>query len=97
MYLRRKRRDASHKPIVEALRKVGASVVCAAELGNGIPDLIVGFRGVTRWLEVKSGSALKPEQIDFAATWRGGDVRVVTTPDEALRAIGAIADVAPPY
>lgn len=97
MHLRRKRRDATHKPIVEALRRVGASVVDAAELGGGVPDLVVGYRGVTRWLEVKSGSKLKPEQIDFIATWRGGEVRVVMTPEDALRAIGALPDQPPPY
>ena len=39
--------DANHADIVDALRRVGASVVSLASVGNGVPDLLVGFNGRT--------------------------------------------------
>lgn len=44
-------RDANEKPIVLALRAVGAHVTQLD--GKGVPDLLVGFRGATHLLEVK--------------------------------------------
>lgn len=101
-FSRAKRRDASEPAIVEALRGVGAYV---AQLdGGGIPDLLVGFRGATYLLEVKTpqknGRArsrnheggrgeLKPRQASFLDAWCGGPVAVVHTVEEALAAIGA--------
>lgn len=37
--------DDNQSEIMEALRKVGASVLDCSSLGKGFPDLIVGFRG----------------------------------------------------
>ena len=83
---------------MEALRAAGASVVDVSQVGQGLPDLIVGRGGITRLLEVKEpGGRLKPDQIAFIATWRGLEPRVVTTAEEALRAIGALPDQPPPY
>lgn len=38
------RTDSNHAEIAAALRKAGASVVSLASVGNGCPDLLVGFR-----------------------------------------------------
>jgi hypothetical protein len=48
---RAKRRDSNETPIVDALRGVGAAVTRLNE--DGVPDLLVGFRGHTFLLEVK--------------------------------------------
>jgi len=46
-----KRRDQNEPPIVAALRDRGASVT---RLGDaGVPDLLIGFRGRTKLVEVK--------------------------------------------
>lgn len=47
------RRDDSEGPIVEALRAAGASVTVIG-MGDGVPDLLCGFRGTTYLLEVKA-------------------------------------------
>jgi len=47
------RKDANQKPIEEALASVGASFIDTSILGGGMPDLIVGWRGVTVLMEVK--------------------------------------------
>ena len=83
--------DRNQPEIVEALRKVGALVHPMHAVGGGFPDLLVGFRGVVRLLEVKDGlappsqQALTPDQVKFHAVW---PVAVVRSVDEALRAIG---------
>jgi hypothetical protein len=89
------RQDANQSDIVEALRKVGASVYDASPMGNGFPDLIIGFRKKNYLLEVKnpaSGygrSKLAGQQAAFHATWQGC-AAVVRTAEEALQVIGAL-------
>ncbi len=71
------RTDANHSAIVEALRGIGASVVSLADLGGGIPDLLIGFRGVNLLLEVKDGDKpisqrkLTQAEEKFFEEWRG--------------------------
>lgn len=76
------KRDAAEKPIVEALRAVGAEVTLIS--GDGAPDLLVRFRGNVVALEVKgtNGRQTKAQQ---ESQWP-----IVRTADEALTAIGAI-------
>jgi len=83
--------DGNHAAIVAGLRAIGATVHSTAALGDGFPDLAVGFRGATYLLEVKQprkSAALTPAERAFILAWRG-QVAVVTTLDEALAAIGA--------
>ena len=62
--------------------------------GDGLPDLIVGFRGETYLLEVKdsekvpSAKRLTPAEQHFVDNWRGRPVVIVETVADALRAIG---------
>ncbi|VXB24233.1 conserved hypothetical protein [Burkholderia sp. 8Y] len=81
--------DANQPEIVAALRKVGASVTPIHAVGQGCPDLLVGFRGRTLVLEVKDGS--KPPSArkltDDEAVWFGnwkGEAYVVETPEQAI-------------
>lgn len=82
--------DANQREIVKALRQVGASVTSLADLGDGCPDLLVGFRGKTVLIEVKSGPKdnLTEQEIDWHAKWQGGALCVVRSTAEALGAIG---------
>lgn len=88
--------DANQTAIVSALRAAGATVQSLASVGGGCPDLAVGFRRVTYFLEVKDGRKppsareLTPDQIAWHTEWNGGPLLVVTSPEEALAAIGAI-------
>jgi hypothetical protein len=88
------RTDSNQTAVVDALRKVGASVQSLAAVGGGVPDLLVCFRGQLCLLEVKDGTLppsarrLTPDQERWHAAW-GGPVRVVNDAWEALRAIGA--------
>ena len=85
--------DANQAAIVGELRAVGASVQPLHTVGQGVPDLLVGFRGRNWLIEVKDGSKppserkLTPAQQDWHALWRG-QVVTVKDGDEALRALG---------
>lgn len=97
------RRDAAEPGIIEALTKAGASVQPLS--GKDIPDLLVGWRGSTLLLEVKTPkpppkrAPRKPPttgqnagQIAWASRWRGARVHVVTTPQEALALLNSEAE-----
>lgn len=84
------RRDENEPEIVQALRAFGASVEFIGR--KGVPDLLVGFRGATHLLEVKTpGGRLRDEQEAWHAGWRGTRPVVVENPEQALRAIGALS------
>lgn len=81
--------DANQSEIVDALRKIGASVTPIHTVGKGCPDLIAGFRGKNFLLEVKDGS--KPPSArkltDDEAIWFGnwkGEAHIVETAEQAI-------------
>lgn len=61
-------------------------------LGQGCPDLLVGFRGVNYVLELKDGRKppsdrrLTPAEQEWHAAWRG-QVATVYSIDDALRVV----------
>lgn len=82
------RRDMNERDIITALESVGAVVWQVSE--KGVPDLVVGYEGATFLLEVKMPKKwLTQDQKDVHAAWKGGQIFVVETPAQALRAIGA--------
>lgn len=85
-----KRVDANQAEIVAALRAAGCSVFCTHETAHGFPDLVVARDRRTILLEVKSpGGKMTPGQLAFFDDWRG-EVYVVRSVDDALRAIGVL-------
>lgn len=81
--------DANQDQIVSVLRAAGAIVRIVTQ-GNGLPDLLVGYRGNTILMEVKDGkkppSARKLTEAEqkFFDEWRGGALYIVESVDEAL-------------
>jgi Holliday junction resolvase len=88
--------DDNQAEIVKALRQAGATVQSLAEVGNGVPDLLIGFRGVTVLMEVKDGSkvpskrSLTPMQVTWHQAWNGGTLSVVNDVEAALRVLKVI-------
>ncbi len=86
---RANRVDANQEQIVSALRACGATVRVVT-MGDGVPDLLVGYRGYTLLLEVKDGNkspsarALTQAEQKFFDEWTGGLVAIVNNVDEAL-------------
>lgn len=87
-----KRIDRNQNDIVKALRDKGAYVRIVTQ-GDGIPDLLVGYKGVTYLLEVKDGDKapsqrkLTPHEQKFFDEWTGGIVAIVTSVEDALSLI----------
>ena len=85
--------DSNHAEVVEALRSAGASVQSLATIGNGCPDLLVGYKGMWLLFEVKDGTRspsrrkLTPDQEEWIKASRGGPVWLVTSIPDALYAL----------
>ena len=75
---KRGRRDANHNAIKEYAIALGFSVCDLADMGNGIPDLLLGMDGVNILVEVKDGNKppsrrqLTPDENEWHAAWHGG-------------------------
>ena len=93
------RLDRNHTEIVTALRAVGCFVQSLAAIGKGTPDVIAIYRGTVHLLEIKDGK--KPqsarELTDAEYDWHDGAslighyrVHIVTSIDDALKAVGAV-------
>lgn len=88
-----KRIDSNQTEIVKQLRKIGVSVQHLHELGDGCPDLLLGFRGKNYLIELKDGAKppskrkLTEDEEKFFAEWRG-QVSKCDTLDEILKVIG---------
>jgi hypothetical protein len=83
-----KKRDLNEPSIVEALEAIGCDVLRASDV-----DLIVGRAGINYLLEVKrpkfkSESRIRPVQKRLRDSWKG-QYAIVSTPVEALQAVGA--------
>ena len=83
--------DANHGEIVTALRSVsGVSVCSLAGLGFGVPDLLVGARGLSYLCEIKDGSKfpsdrkLNPDQVEWIGKWTGSPVIILLDASKAL-------------
>lgn len=87
MYARRI--DANQNSIVKALRAKGATVRVVSQ-GDGLPDLLVGYKGHTALMEVKDGDKppsareLTTAEEKFFMEWTGGLLIIVTSVEEAL-------------
>lgn len=81
--------DRNQAEIVDALRKAGVSVQSLHRVGGGVPDLMCAReRRDAVLMEVKRpGGKLNELQKKWRYLWRG-HIHVVTTPLEALHAMG---------
>lgn len=83
----RGRTDANQSSIVRDLRKAGASVLILSGVGEGCPDLLVGFRGLNWLFEVKDGNQppskkrLTEDEEAFHLAWDGQVAKIETTED----------------
>ena len=69
--------DTNQKELVTQLRKIGATVSILSNVGGGVPDIIVGYKGVNYLFEIKDGDKppsqrkLTPDESKFFDTWQG--------------------------
>ena len=89
--VQRARVDGNHAEVISALRKAGIGAVSLAALGNGIPDVAAGLRGINVFLEVKCGDfpsqkKLTADELAFHESWPG-QICVVDSPEAAVLAV----------
>ena len=83
------RKDGNQDEIVEAIRNIGATVTSVHQIGNGLPDLLVGFRGKNYLFEIKdrdkppSKRKLTDDEKQWHNMWQG-HCHVVKSVNEAL-------------
>lgn len=83
----RHRADTIQDETVNLLRQIGASVTVTSQVAAGFPDLVVGFRGRTMLLELKTGNEkLSVAEEKWHAKW-SGHVAIVRTPEQAQIAV----------
>ena len=87
------RADANQPQIVDILRQVGATVQHLHTLGEGCPDILVGYQGANYLMEIKDGQKspskrkLTDDEQEWHLIWRG-QVAIVKDEVEALEVIG---------
>lgn len=87
------RTDANQQEIVALLRQIpGVTCTSLAAVGDGVPDILLGYKGRNWLFEIKDGNKppskrrLTEAQKKFHAEWRG-QIDVAKTFDEILEVI----------
>ncbi|MGB3206466.1 MAG: hypothetical protein WBB28_15880 [Crinalium sp.] len=85
--------DNNQQAIVAALRQHGCTVQHLHQLGQGVPDLLVGCEGINYLLEIKdsakppSKQRLTPDEVAWHLSWEG-KVHTVNSVAQALNICG---------
>lgn len=83
--------DGNQAAIVQRFRECGASVLHLHAVGENAPDLLIGTKGVNVLVELKTPTGkLRDGQKAFISEWRGADVWVIRSPDEAQRLVNEV-------
>ena len=86
--------DANQKALVATLRRLGCSVQHIHTVGQGCPDILVGWRGENYLFEIKddakppSACRLTADEAIWHDAWRGS-VDVIYNFNDALQCMGA--------
>jgi len=70
------RTDGNHKEVVDEFRRLGCSVLDMSRLGEGAPDLLIGYGGISILVEVKDGrkppskATLSTLQVQWWLDWK---------------------------
>jgi hypothetical protein len=67
------KKDTNQNEIAKALQGIGCSVLDMSSLGDGAPDMCVGYRGKNIFIEVKESEKAKltKTQKPFHERWNG--------------------------
>src|SRR5574337_345795 len=85
-YLMHKRVDSNQTEIINAAKKIGASVCFLSDIGKGFPDVLIGYRSHNFLIEIKRPgrrNKLTKAQEPFHNAWKG-KIYIVETVDEIL-------------
>ena len=89
------RTDDNQQDIISEFRRLGCSVLDMSRLGEGTPDLLIGYAGQCMLVEVKNGKkppskrVLTGPQIDFWMSWKANP-RVVKNLDDVAKTVNVL-------
>ena len=91
--MRAKKTDSNQQEILNDLKRLGISYFVASGVGAGFPDIVVGFRGLNWFIEIKTetGKQTKP-QIKFEESWQG-QYAICRSTEQVLEVIGAKTEI----
>lgn len=71
-----KKVDKNQSEIINAFKQLGASVLDCSHVGGGMPDILIGYRGHTVLVEIKSSvkAHFTEPQLKFMENWKGSAV-----------------------
>jgi len=84
------KKDFNHNELTGWFEDCGCSVMDLSAVGGGMPDAIIGLRGVNYFVEYKNPDTaygrkgLNENQSTFAKWWTGGDVHIVRTQEDVV-------------
>ena len=83
--------DLNQSEVVGEFRRLGATVQCLHSVGQGVPDLLIGYQSRNYLIEVKDGASAKltPDQVLWHNRWTG-QVDVVRFVSDVKTFMGAI-------
>ena len=80
--------DTNHSAVVKAFRECGCTIEDLSGVGGGCPDIVIGLRGESVFVEIKDGKRkpseqkLTPAQAIWHRDWKGSKA-IVRSPEEA--------------
>ena len=86
----KRRVDANQNQIIHTFIALGASVLNLSRVGEGCPDILIGYKGKHSILcEIKANEKklYTEPQIKFMQNWRGGAICRIDSVDAAIRLI----------
>jgi hypothetical protein len=84
--------DANHAEIVKAYESLYVQVIDYTMVGSGHPDIGLASRMFGQRLrEIKiPGGSLDPAQVTFWKNWRGPELKIITSVEEAVADVAAL-------
>ena len=85
----KKRVDENQKQIIHTFTALGASVLNLSRVGEGCPDILIGYKNVSCLVEIKRNEQARytDSQVKFMQNWRGGPISRIDSVDAAIRLI----------
>ena len=86
--------DGNQKHIVGIFRKLGATVAHTHMIGQGFPDIVVGYKGLNHLVEIKdprmppSCRKLTQDEQTFFDEWNGSAV-IIENEQDCIDLLGA--------
>ena len=89
--------DDNQRAVIAALRQMGCSVQPLSMVGDGCPDIMVGYKGRNLLFEIKDGDkppscTKKTQKQEYWHRVWGGQVATVHSSDDAIMYVKAKCD-----